>query len=276
MVTKDLQDFDIEQIANSGQCFRITQIAPETWTIKALGRTLCITKGNEYIFDCSEEEFTSIWHNYFDLSSDYSIYKRIIRSSGDKYLINAINYGYGIRILRQDLWETIVSFIISQQNNIVRIKSIIEQLCHPFDGVFPSPALLKDFCENDFKLLGLGYRAKYVYNMVKAVLNGEIDLNYLKTLSTQDVIKYLQKFNGIGAKVANCIALFSLHKIDAFPIDVWIKRIIDKYYNGKFPIKKYASFAGIVQQYMFFYERCKKYVDTGDALAYHKECRLGL
>ena len=125
-------------------------------------------------------------------------------------------------------------------------------------------------------MLGLGYRAKYVADTVKAVLDGKLNLNLLNTLSTQDVIKYLQRFNGIGAKVANCIALFSLHKIDAFPIDVWIKRIIDKHYSSKFPIEKYAPFAGIVQQYMFFYERCKKDVDTGDASAYHKERGLGL
>ena len=276
MVTKNLQDFDIEQIANSGQCFRITQITPGTWAVKALGHTLYIIKGNEYIFDCTEEEFARIWYNYFDLETDYSIYKEIIRYSGDRYLIDAINFGHGIRILRQDLWETIVSFIISQQNNITRIKKIIERLCLPFDGIFPSPALLKDYSEDDFKAIGLGYRAKYIVSIVRAVLDGIFDLHYLKTLPTQEAIRYLQKFNGIGAKVANCIVLFSLHKIDAFPIDVWIKRIIDKHYSSKFPIEKYAPFAGIVQQYMFFYERCKKDVDTGDASAYHKERGLGL
>ena len=170
-------------------------------------------------------------------------------------MIKAIDFGYGIRILRQDLWETIVSFIISQRNNIARIRGIIDRLCRPFDDVFPSPTLLKDYSEDDFKMLGLGYRAKYIVSLVKAVLNGELDLDYLKTLSTQETMKYLQKFNGIGSKVANCIALFSLHKIDAFPIDVWIKRIIDTHYNGEFPIEKYAPFAGIVQQYMFFYAR---------------------
>lgn len=259
MITKTLYDFDIEQIANSGQCFRISRVSSDKWKVKAFGRSLNITKSDrQYIFDCTDEEYKNIWYDYFDLSTDYSAYKDIIRYSQDPYLIQAIDYSYGIRILRQDLWETIVSFIISQQNNIVRIKNIIERLCLPFNGDFPSPTLLKDYSESDFRRLGLGYRAKYITDIVKTVLDGNLDLNHLKTLSTQDAIKYLQKFNGIGAKVANCIALFSLHKIDAFPIDVWIKRIINKYYDGKFPIEKYASFVGIVQQYMFFFERCKK------------------
>lgn len=260
MVTRALQDFDIEQIANSGQCFRITRTSFNTWHVKAFGRRLSVTKvsNNEYIFDCAEEEFSSVWYNYFDLSTDYSIYKSAIRRSKDQYLINAIDYGYGIRILHQDLWETIVSFIISQRNNIPRIRGIIERLCYPFSGDFPSPTLLKDYTENDLKLLGLGYRAKYIVNIIRDVLDGTLRLDYLKILSTTDALEYLQKFNGIGAKVASCIALFSLHKIDAFPQDVWIKRIIETRYGGKFPFEKYATFAGIVQQYMFFYERFLK------------------
>ena len=257
MVSKTLYDFDIEQIANSGQCFRMSKISPAIWMVKAFGRVLHITtiSASEYIFDCSEEEYKKLWYNYFDLGADYSTCKEVIRRSQDPYLIKAIDFGYGIRILRQDLWETIVSFIISQQNNITRIKGIIERLCLPFDGIFPSPTLLKDYSEDDFKVLGLGYRAKYIVSIIQAVLDGTFDLDYLKVLPTQDALKYLQKFNGIGAKVANCISLFSLHKIDAFPIDVWIKRIIDTHYNGEFPIEKYAPFAGIVQQYMFFYAR---------------------
>lgn len=260
MVTKVLRDFDIEQIANSGQCFRIVRTSSTTWNVKAFGRNLYVMKisANEYAFDCTEEEYTSVWYNYFDLGTDYSIYKSVIRHSKDPYLIDAIDYGYGIRILRQDLWETIVSFIISQRNNIFRIKGIIERLCSPFGDVFPSPTLLKDYTENDFKLIGLGYRSNYIVNIVKNVLNGALRLDYLKVLPTADALEYLQKFNGIGAKVANCIALFSLYKIDAFPQDVWIKRIIKTRYAGNFPVEKYAPFAGIVQQYMFFYERFVK------------------
>lgn len=257
MIQEVLQDFDIEQIAKSGQCFRISKISPATWSVRAFGRALRIKKKNknEYIFDCSSKEFREIWYNYFDLGTDYSIYKKFIMQSQDAYLARAIDYGYGIRILRQEPWETIVSFIISQQNNISRIRGIIERICTPFDGIFPSPILLKDYTEDDFRMLGLGYRAKYIVNIVKSTLNGELDLSYLTESQTQEALEYLQKFNGIGAKVANCIALFSLHKIDAFPIDIWIKRIIETRYAGKFPIAKYAPFAGIVQQYMFFYER---------------------
>lgn len=261
MLRKVLQDFDIEQIANSGQCFRIREVSPSVWLVKALGHRLCITKinQNEYLFDCTEKEYKSVWIDYFDLRADYSLYKKIIQQTQDTYLTKAINYGSGIRILKQDLWETIITFIISQQNNISRIKNIIERICLPFDGTFPSPTLLKDYTEVDFKTLGLGYRARYIVDIVKAVLNGTFDLNYLTTLQTQDALRYLKKFDGIGPKVASCISLFSLHKIDAFPVDIWVKRIIETRYAGAFPIEKYAGFAGIVQQYMFFYERSLKH-----------------
>lgn len=261
MLRKILQDFDIEQIANSGQCFRIHEVSPSVWLVKAFGSKLCITKidKNEYLFDCTEKEYESVWFDYFDLGTDYSVYKKIIQQTQDAYLIKAINYGSGIRILKQDLWETIITFIISQQNNISRIKNIMERICLPFDGIFPSPTLLKDYTEVDFKILGLGYRARYIVDIVEAVLNGKFDLNYLAKLQTQDALQYLQKFSGIGLKIANCIALFSLHKIDAFPVDVWIKRIVETRYAKAFPVERYAAFVGIVQQYMFFYERSLKH-----------------
>jgi N-glycosylase/DNA lyase len=253
-----LADFDLHQIANSGQCFRVSETSENVWEVRAFNRRLLIRQEGEkqgYVFECSSEEFNKIWFDYFDLGRDYGKIKANIRAIGDSYLTAAVDYGYGIRILRQELWETIVTFLISQQNNIPRIKNTIRKLCQPYDGRFPTPALLSQYTEDAFLALGLGYRAQYLQNIVKAVIEGNLNLQKLKTMNSFDVINFLKSFSGIGNKVANCIALFGLHKVDAFPIDVWIRRIIDEQYGGNFDKSRFSEYAGIVQQYMFFYRR---------------------
>ena len=257
MIEKIIKDFDIKQIADSGQCFRILSLSDNVWEVIAFRKKLLINKiGNDqYKFHCDEHEFQSIWSNYFDLQTNYEKIKNDIKKFNDPYLNEAIKYGFGIRILHQDLWEMIVSFIISQRNNIPRIKSTIDKICNPYDGFFPSPEDLVKYSELDFINLGLGYRSKYIFDISRSILDGKLNLSTLKNLSTEESINYLKTFNGIGIKVANCIALFGLYKIDAFPIDVWIQRIIDKKYNGNFSIDKFKGYAGIVQQYMFFYQK---------------------
>lgn len=249
------RDFNIEQIANSGQCFRIYEVSPGNWKIIAFEKALTISYdgATEYILECSVDEYQKIWRDYFDLQRDYGVIKENIRATGDPYLIAAVNYGYGIRILHQDLWETIVTFIISQRNNIPRIRKIISKLC---DGEkFPSPKLLATYSETDFLAIGLGYRAKYLVDISRAAVSGKLSFDNLKKMNYIEVIDSLKKFNGIGNKVANCIALYGLHKLEAFPIDIWMKRIINKRYFGNFDPYRFAEYAGIVQQYMFFYER---------------------
>ncbi|GHU11171.1 8-oxoguanine DNA glycosylase [Alphaproteobacteria bacterium] len=250
-------DFDMDQIANSGQCFRISKIAPETWQVIAWDKTLQIhqEEDHDYVFECSREEYHGIWFDYFDMQRDYGEIKKRIRATNDPYLIAAIDYGYGIRILKQDPWEATVTFLISQQNNIPRIRNIIAKLCEPYGNQFPTPNLLAKYTEDDFLSLGLGYRAKYLQDISKVVLKGDLDFNKLKCMNCSEVVNFLKQFNGIGNKVANCIALFGLHKIEAFPIDVWIKRIIDDQYGGNFDTNRFPGYAGIVQQYMFFYQR---------------------
>lgn len=249
------QDFDIEQIANSGQCFRIRKVSSDTWNVSAFGHTLNVRKNGagEHILECSTDEYREIWQDYFDAQCDYGAIKDSIRAARDPYLIAAVDYGYGIRILRQDLWETIVTFIISQQNNIPRIKRIISKLC---DGVnFPDPETLAKYSEADLEAIGLGYRAKYLVEISRAVLSGELSLSELKKMNYADAVSCLKQFNGIGDKVANCIALYGLHKTESFPIDVWMKRIINNRYSGHFNTDRFTGYAGVVQQYMFFYER---------------------
>jgi N-glycosylase/DNA lyase len=227
--------------------------------VRAFNKRLLIRREEEkkqkFIFECSPEEFRRIWFDYFDMGRDYGKIKANIRAIGDPYLMAAVDYGYGIRILRQELWETIVTFLISQQNNIPRIKKTVVKLCQPYDGRFPTPALLSQCTEDDFLALGLGYRTQYLQNIVKAAMEGNLNLQKLKTMNSFDAINFLKSFKGIGNKVANCIALFGLHKVDAFPIDVWIKRIIDEQYSGNFDKTRFSEYAGIVQQYMFFYRR---------------------
>ena len=248
-------NFDIQQIAESGQCFRIENITLNTWQVMAFDRALVVVKkqNNEHEFQCSQDEFTHIWRDYFDLDADYGSITKLVRN--DAYLTAAVNYGNGIRILKQDLWETIISFVISQQNNISRIKSLISKLCAPYGLHFPTAAEILHYSVEDLQCLGFGYRAQYIHQISQAVYSGDFDLLKLQNMSYQTAISYLLKLHGVGIKVANCIALFALHKTEAFPIDVWIKRIIDTHYNGKFNYLSFGQNAGIIQQYMYFYER---------------------
>jgi N-glycosylase/DNA lyase len=255
-----LPDFSLRQIANSGQCFRMKEISSSVWEVIALNKRLQIQEEKDpscYVFECSRREFEEIWFDYFDLERDYGKIKADIKMIGDSYLTAAVDYGHGLRILRQDLWETIVTFLISQQNNIPRIKNIVAKLCEPYGRQFPTATMLSEYTENDFLALGLGYRAKYLQRIIKAAVDGDLNLDELKNMNFCDAISFLKRFDGIGDKVANCIALFGLHQIGAFPIDTWIRRIIDEQYGGNFNKNRLPGYAGIVQQYMFFYQRSR-------------------
>jgi N-glycosylase/DNA lyase len=253
-----LPDFSLRQIANSGQCFRMKETSLGVWEVIALNKRLQIREEKDpscYIFDCPRREFDEFWFDYFDLERDYGKIKAHIKATGDLYLTAAVNWGHGLRMLRQDLWETIVTFLISQQNNIPQIKNVIAKLCEPYGCQFPTANMLSKYTEDDFLTLGLGYRAKYLRNIIKAVKDGNLNLDELKIMDFCDTICFLKRFDGIGDKVANCVALFGLHQMDAFPIDTWIRRIINEQYGGNFDKFRFSGYAGIVQQYMFFYQR---------------------
>lgn len=261
MLTLELKDFDIEQIADSGQCFRMYRVEDDMWEIFALDRFLKIQKKNEgHVFYCDQNEFDDFWFNYFDLQTDYSEIKRRILVTKDEYLIKAINFGSGLRILRQDLWEVIVSFIISQQNNIPRIKGCLKKLCGINGERFPTPNDFLDFRDKDLDSVKLGYRKNYLLKISESVSNGIFDLEKLKKMHYLEAVEYLKTLYGVGDKVANCIALFGMYKIEAFPVDVWIKRILGTRYHNDFSLKRWnlQDIGGIVQQYMFFYERSLK------------------
>lgn len=236
----------------------------QSYEIIARDKRLVATQnGDKISFYCSKEEFDNHWANYFDIKTDY---EKIINSidKKDKYLCRCARSASGVRILRQDLFEMIITFIISQQNNIPRIKKCVERLCETYgkkckDGddvyyAFPTAKKLATLSEEDLLSLGLGYRAKYIVKVASDVANKSFDLKALSKMDYENAKRALLSLYGVGVKVANCICLFALHHVEAFPIDTHIKQILNANYPGGFPFEKYDGYAGILQQYMFYYD----------------------
>ena len=252
MYTTRIDHMNLNQIANSGQCFRWQQINDNTYKIPAFGRELTISQDRDvFTPSCDDNEWNAIWKNYFDVDTDtdYDEVENIIMESNDDFLKAAYGFGSGIRILRQDLWEVIVSFIISQNNNIPRIKKSIEKLCDGVGGKFPTS---EELIQMDLSNKGLGYRDKYIKD-VCYWWNSSIRIK-LRLFLADNPQKYLLNIKGIGKKVSSCICLFGLHKLDSFPIDVHIKNIIDRKYNGEMPEWVNSKYAGLFQQCLFYYE----------------------
>ena len=264
-VRRQLDYFDISQICDSGQCFRMSRLEDDSYAIIAKDRYLRLVQNDkECLFYCGEEEFDTFWKQYFDLDTDYSAFIGQI-SPRDKYLSQAAAEGSGIRILRQDLWEMIVSFLISQQNHIVRIRRCIENLCikygeerQNFDGsryyTFPAPEALAFLDEEALKECNLGNRSKYVVRTAKSIAEGQVSLEDIKSLPYRKARGELLKLYGIGEKVADCICLFALHNLEAFPVDTHIRQALEAHYPKGFPKRRYKGFQGIMQQYIFYHE----------------------
>ena len=245
-----------------GQCFRWNADPEGIYTGCAgnIPAELFENGGNVYI---SSPAPLSFWRNYFDLDSDYSVAESIF--AGYPYLAGCTEYGHGIRILRQDPWEALCSFIISQCNNITRIKGIIERLCGicgetiEFKGrqafLFPNPETVSRMTEEELAPLRAGYRTPYIINAARKVASGELNLDRLKDTSCEEARSELIKLQGIGPKVADCAVLFGLHHMEAFPKDVWIKRTMKKHFPPGFDPAVFGDMAGLAQQYIFFYAR---------------------
>ena len=270
MITRTIKDFSIEDIAESGQCFRIVSTGDGSWQVIAFGRLLrikAIDKEN-YELSCSDEEFDDIWRAYFDLDADYAVYRNAALAD-DEYLQRAISCGSGIRILRQEPWEMLISFIISQRKSVPAIRTSVERLSQRFgtrlDGIdgndlsyaFPTPEALAAADTAELAACGLGYRVDYVRNAARLAAEGILDLEFLLKLDTAELIDSLMQLKGVGIKVASCVALFGYHRLDTLPVDVWMKRVIETVYNGELP-KEYLQYAGVLQQYMFNYARLNK------------------
>ena len=279
MILKISDDFDLGKIAYSGQCFRFNAcdegasaedaglyrvIASDKYLyIKGLG-------AHRYELSCSEKEYESFWKDYFDLDLSYKKIRDMIDPSDDPYLFAAAEFGKGIRILKQDPWEMLISFIISQRKNIPAIKASIEKLCALAGDVicederggvvysFPTPERLASLSMEQLSSCSLGYRDKYVHQAALDVAGGAVDLKAWKKLDDAALMEKLLGLLGVGAKVANCEILFGYHRLDAFPKDVWINRVLELKYPQGFLFEKYAPYNGIMQQYLFFYSRSDK------------------
>ncbi len=212
------------------------------------------------------------WSRYLSFSSDYNVIEETLWKN--ELLRPSIERGRGIRILRQDLWETIVTFIISANNNIPRIKKIVSALCENFGEKiefygktffgFPTPEALAKLTVDDLKIIRAGFRDKYILDAAKKVASGEISLDAIQTMSDKDAKKELMKINGVGSKVADCVLLFALGRYKTFPQDVWIKRILADLYGvdekdiPSFAEKTFGNFGGVAQQYLYYYYAVEK------------------
>ncbi|WP_367925807.1 DNA-3-methyladenine glycosylase [uncultured Ruthenibacterium sp.] len=252
MVTIDIKNCNLTQIYESGQCFRWEMLAQGGFRIPHGNHEVqVIQKDHTFQFNCSQQEFEDIWSDYFDLSTDYgAIIGRV--DSKDRYLTEAVRYGEGLRILRQDVWEIIITFLLSQNSNIPRIRKNVRDLFALTDGRVPTPSQLKAMSEEDLRALGVGYRAKYLIGAGKFFSDYQPEQLY--TMSYEQAHQTLMKCPGIGPKVADCICLFGLHHVDAFPIDTHIRQILSSHYPKGFPLEQYRGCAGILQQYMFYYD----------------------
>ena len=281
VLLKNIDSFELEDTFECGQCFRWNKQTDGSYTGAIKNGVINIKKvGNdiEIVGKCNKD-LNTIIKEYFDLERDYKKIKEQL-STIDEYMQKSIEYGKGIRILNQDLWETIISFIISANNNIPRIKGIIERLSLKygdkieFQGntyyTFPKPEQLKDVTVEEFRKLGLGFRDIRLYETTKMIIEKKVNLDELrKNKNTEEVRNELLTLSGVGPKVADCILLFSdLKRLEVFPIDVWVRRVMNELYIKKedetkvskkeiekIANEKFGDLKGIAQQYLFYWRR---------------------
>ena len=265
-----LSNFVLSDIFDCGQCFRFNKMKDGSYGGVAYGKYIELSQAGSFVKIKNAEpcDFENIWKDFFDLDFDYE--KCINDFNFDKTLTAAAKFAGGIRILHQEHWETLCSFIISQNNNIPRIKKIIETLCRTLgDAVFtddngntyysfPTAEKILEAGEKTIYGYKTGFRAKYIIDAAKKVVDGTVNFEEIEKMDTDSAIKTLCSIYGVGPKVASCVLLFSFRKYDCFPVDVWVKKILKKYYP-EFPGKEYfGQYAGIAQQYLFYYERCQR------------------
>lgn len=256
------REMDTVKTFECGQCFRWNADESGTYTGVVRGHAARIRTQDGLVLITSDAP-DELWHDYFDLGRDYAEISRGF--SGGEYLAQCVEYGQGIRILRQEPWETLCSFIISQCNNIKRIKGIVERLCmlfgQPFEAFgqtfygFPPAQTLAPLQEDELAGLRCGYRAAYILAAARAVADGTLDLDAISKCGYAQAKRALLGINGVGEKVANCVVLFGLNHLEAFPIDVWIRRALKEHFPPDFDPAELGEYAGLAQQYIFYYAR---------------------
>jgi len=280
-IIKNQNSFELKDIFECGQCFRWNEQEDGSYTGVIKNGIINVKKEDETITftGICDKNIEEVVNEYFDLKRDYEKIKEQL-GNVDEYLKTSIQYGKGIRILNQDLWETIISFIISANNNIPRIKGIIERISQKYGNeiewngkkyyTFPTYEQLKDVTVQEYRNLGLGFRDIRLYETTQMILNKEVDLEKLKNNpNTQEVRNELLRLSGVGPKVADCILLFSdLKRFDVFPIDVWVRRVMNDLYIKeddetkvskvkieKLAEEKFGDLKGLAQQYLFYWRR---------------------
>lgn len=276
VILEGVADFEPKHIFECGQCFRWHRQDDGSYTGVAKGKVINVSKDNDkiYLKNTNLEDFNTIWYNYFDLGTNYTEIKNTLKNM-DEYLEKACEFGWGIRILQQDGWEMLISFIISSNNRIPMIQKAIENLSRKYgkfigeyEGkeyyAFPTPEELNKASQEDIRACQTGFRDKYIKSTTESVIENKENISAYTNLSTEQCIKELTKFNGVGPKVGDCIALFGMQKYDTFPVDVWVKRVMQEFYVEedmslpkirKYAIDKFGDLAGFAQQYLFYYAR---------------------
>lgn len=274
----NIDHFSLDQTFLCGQCFRWEKAPDGTfYGVVANHAVKMYYHDPKTIYVESSNPDLVYWSHYLNFSNDYNVIEEKLWN--DEKLRPCIETGRGIRILRQDLWETIISFIISANNNIPRIKKIISALCEnfgeeiQFDGKtffgFPAPEVLAKLTIEDLAPIKAGFRDKYILDAAKRVVSGEINLDDLKKMNDKDAKATLMKIKGVGNKVADCILLFALGRYKTFPQDVWIKRILNDLYGigekdiPSFVENAFGNYGGIAQQYLYYYYAIEKMSDAG-------------
>lgn len=257
--------FSVRKTFDCGQTFRFEAIDENTVTGIALNRRITFSQSGETltIIGATPDEYETIWKPYLTLDEDYAAANEAILTAMPndgcrQTMQTAIEYGAGIRILRQDPFETLISFIVSQNNNIPRIRKIIAALCDTYgkNGAFPTPEALADASVDEIFALRTGFRAKYIRDAAVKVASGEVNLSEIAACDDYArCTEMLCRINGVGPKVSACVLLFGFHKTEAFPIDVWMKKSLARHFPGGFDPEPLGKYKGLCQQYLFYYER---------------------
>ena len=294
ILIEEVKNFKLKHIFECGQIFRFWEVEENDFIVIAFGKLIEVKEegSNIIIYNTTEDEFYTIWLRYFDLDRDYSDIKEEL--SKDPLLKKSLEFGYGVRVLNQDPFEMLISFIISARNNIPSIKKTVNKISTKWGKeinykgntyyAFPSIEEIKDVSLEEIQETGASFRSKYILDTIKNVYNASInevsdgnadeessylkyDLNYIRSLSDDECHSALQSFKGVGSKVADCIMLFSMEKTSAFPVDVWVKRAMIHFYGAEdsslnkiriFGRNKFGKLAGFAQQYLFYYARENK------------------
>lgn len=270
MIVKISDDFDLEKIVYSGQCFRPRKLSDGSYLFVTGEKYLIIShlSKDEYEVSCDKTDWEKVWYDYFDLSTNYANVRKRIHDN-DSFMIESSIASEGIRILRQDKWEMVISYIISQRKSIPAIRSSVEKICEKYGHIigevegkklysFPLADDMAKATKEELSACGLGYRVSYIQDAVEKVKSGALCLDDICDMDDEQLFETLKTVRGIGDKVANCVLLFAYHRTGRAPVDTWILKVMNERYGGENPFLGYGNDAGIMQQFVFYYVQNRK------------------